>query len=192
MNDSEEIKHSDQGGPGEGEAPQMTERSNEEAEKIDSTASNRATQDSEKQQHAAGRNSVASSVALQGNPEAHQAAKRQRVSTKKKIQIEVCCDSIASVKAAEQGGASRIELCTSLVEGGITPSLGLLLLSKSQCRLPIRVLIRPRPGDFCYSEDEFQVMMLDIAAAKRGNAEYVPHYSPLYASSNLLLGKVAL
>ncbi|KAF9935997.1 hypothetical protein BGZ67_002768 [Mortierella alpina] len=76
--------------------------------------------------------------------------------------FEVCLDSVASAIVAEKTGGSRIELCAGLMEGGITPSYGLVSTVKAKTSLPIMVMIRPRGGDFCYDEDEFEAMMLDI------------------------------
>lgn len=87
--------------------------------------------------------------------------------------IEVCVDSISSALAAERGGAQRLELCSDLLEGGITPSLGLLEAVRSRTSIALHPIIRPRPGDFCYSEEEFEVMRRDIELAKRGGADGV-------------------
>jgi len=82
------------------------------------------------------------------------------------ISIEVCADSVASAVAAERGGASRIELCSSLIEGGVTPSAGLIEVTRSAVSLPLHVMIRPRAGDFVYDEPEIKTMQRDIAVAK--------------------------
>ena len=79
--------------------------------------------------------------------------------------LEVCTASIRSVQAAVAGGAKRIELCSALSVGGLTPSLGLLREVRTLYpELRIHVLIRPREGDFVYSEEELRVMERDIEA----------------------------
>ena len=62
--------------------------------------------------------------------------------------VEVCLDTVASALAAQQGGASRIELCDDLVEGGTTPSAGMMALCLERVGIPVFVIIRPRGGDF--------------------------------------------
>ncbi|KAG0095655.1 hypothetical protein BGZ93_005634 [Podila epicladia] len=76
--------------------------------------------------------------------------------------FEVCLDSVASALVAEQTGGNRIELCAGLMEGGITPSAGLISTVKAKTSLPVMVMIRPRGGDFCYDDDEFEAMLADI------------------------------
>ncbi len=87
------------------------------------------------------------------------------------VLIEVCVDSVASAIAAERGGAQRIELCSDLLEGGVTPSLGLLRIVRSKVSLRMHPIIRPRPGDFCYSDAEFEIMQRDIEAARSEGAD---------------------
>ena len=69
----------------------------------------------------------------------------------KEIKIEICTASVESVIAAENGGADRVELCSDLFEGGLTPGIGTFFLAKEKTSIPINVMIRPRGGDFCYS-----------------------------------------
>ncbi|XP_064600205.1 copper homeostasis protein cutC homolog [Liolophura sinensis] len=85
--------------------------------------------------------------------------------------MEVCVDSVASARNAEKGGAARLELCASLVEGGTTPSCGMLQVMKRSVALPVFVMIRPRGGDFLYSPDEFDVMKQDITSLKQAGAD---------------------
>ena len=68
--------------------------------------------------------------------------------------LEVCVDSTASALAAKRGGADRLELCADLIVGGTTPSLPLLRQIKAETGLPVRALLRPRFGDFCYDHSE--------------------------------------
>ena len=89
------------------------------------------------------------------------------------VLIEVCVDSVASALAAERGGAQRIELCSDLLEGGVTPSLGLLSVVRSKVSIGVHPIIRPRPGDFFYSEAEFEIMRRDIELAKSEGADGV-------------------
>lgn len=89
------------------------------------------------------------------------------------VTVEICVDSIESAMAADNGGAHRVELCSNLAEGGTTPSTGLVESVRKKIGASLYVLVRPRPGDFCYSEDEFEVMKRDVLAAKRLGAEGV-------------------
>lgn len=89
--------------------------------------------------------------------------------TKKKL-LEICCYSLKSCKNAEKGEADRIELCGGFLEGGTTPSVGLLKSVLDQVSLPVYVMIRPRGGDFLYNSDELKSMLLDIKILK----EYKP------------------
>lgn len=73
--------------------------------------------------------------------------------------LEVCVDSVESAVNAEAGGADRIELCGDLIVGGITPSLALFDRIREKLNIPIHVLLRPRFGDFLYSEEEMEVLI---------------------------------
>lgn len=86
--------------------------------------------------------------------------------TTQNILIEVCVDNLASAMAAEAGGASRVELCGALSEGGITPSSGIILNARQLIAIDIFVMIRPRAGNFVYSENDFESMLLDISTAR--------------------------
>ncbi len=80
--------------------------------------------------------------------------------------VEVCASSLKSALIAQSAGVDRIELCTALGVGGLTPSYGLLKKVKEQVSIPVHVLIRPRMGDFTYSDHEFQCMLSDIELVK--------------------------
>lgn len=87
--------------------------------------------------------------------------------------FEVCVDSIDSALAAERGGADRVELCSDLIEGGLTPSYGVLTVARERLRIGVMVMVRPRGGDFCYSEAEFAAMLHDVRMAKESGANGV-------------------
>ena len=83
----------------------------------------------------------------------------------KNILLEVCIDDLAGLEAAVAGGAGRIELCSALALGGLTPSLGLMEVAAT-FDIPSHAMIRPRAGDFVYSDEEIDVMLADIEAAR--------------------------
>lgn len=89
------------------------------------------------------------------------------------ITLEICIDSVEGALAAQSGGAQRVELCDNLLEGGTTPSAGMIALARQQIQIGLNVIIRPRGGDFCYSDLEFAVMQYDIAQAKQLGADGV-------------------
>jgi len=84
----------------------------------------------------------------------------------KQLTIEVYVNSAASVLEAQKGGADRVELCENLWEGGTTPSAGTIALACQRASLPVFVIVRPRGGDFLYSELEFEIIRHDIQLAK--------------------------
>jgi copper homeostasis protein len=84
-----------------------------------------------------------------------------------RLVLEICVASMDHAIAAERGGAHRIELCTDLSSGGITPNPTLMQAARRQVHIPIHVLIRPRAGNFCYSDPELDSMRNDIRAAKQ-------------------------
>lgn len=85
--------------------------------------------------------------------------------------LEICCADIESEIAANRGGADRIELCTALELDGLTPSAGMIEQALATGSVPVRVLIRPRPGNFVYSPAEVDVMLRDIRMCNRLGVE---------------------
>jgi copper homeostasis protein len=86
---------------------------------------------------------------------------------------EVCVDSVSGVRAAKAAGANRVELCADLLEGGLTPSLGMLRRARAVGGIGLHVMIRPRGGDFVFDDDEFAIMRADIETAKVEGADGV-------------------
>jgi len=87
---------------------------------------------------------------------------------------EVVTDSVAGVLAAEAGGAHRIEFCSALEVGGLTPSIGMLQEAlRQRAHIPMMAMLRPRAGDFCYSDSEFATMLADLDALKETGVEGV-------------------
>ena len=89
------------------------------------------------------------------------------------MRIEICVDSAAGAFVAERGGAHRVELCDNLLEGGTTPSAGTIKVARRGLKIGLQVIIRPRGGDFLYSQDELEVMREDIRIAKDLGADGV-------------------
>ena len=85
--------------------------------------------------------------------------------------FEICANSVASCIAAQEGGADRVELCAGIPEGGTTPSFGMIRNARECISIALNVIIRPRGGDFLYSETELQEMIYDIQAAKELGAD---------------------
>lgn len=79
-----------------------------------------------------------------------------------KMILEICASNAGSAINAQKGGADRIELCAELAVGGITPSYGMTAEVLKQIEIPVFALVRPRSGDFCYSDAEFSAMKRDI------------------------------
>ena len=82
------------------------------------------------------------------------------------VLVEACVDAIDAAIEAEQGGAARLELCGELLQGGVTPSAGLIAAVWDRIDIPLFVLVRPRTGDFLYTDDELDVMRRDIEQMK--------------------------
>lgn len=85
--------------------------------------------------------------------------------------LEICVDSLASARAAIRGGADRLELCSALVAGGLTPYVHLLEQIRRESDIPIRCLMRPRPGDFLYTPEEIELMAAQIPVLKAAGAD---------------------
>lgn len=90
-----------------------------------------------------------------------------------KIITEICVDSVESAVEAQKGGADRVELCDNLMEGGTTPSAGSIEIARRLLAIKLHVIIRPRGGDFLYSDIEFEIMKKDIESAKNLGADGV-------------------
>lgn len=89
------------------------------------------------------------------------------------MKFEVCLESVESVIAAQAGGADRVEFCADLFEGGTTPSLGAFKTARRHTTITMMVMIRPRGGDFCYSDLEFETMVEDVKLFKEAGADGV-------------------
>lgn len=81
--------------------------------------------------------------------------------------VEICANSFESAYNAQKAGAHRIELCSELLVGGVTPSYGLIKQVMTSLSIPVFVLIRPRSGDFIYSDTEFRIIKRDIELCKK-------------------------
>ena len=87
--------------------------------------------------------------------------------------LEACVNSAISAVEAQKGGADRVELCENLHDGGTTPSAGSIRFARKNLHIGLFVMIRPRGGDFLYSDDEFEIMKDDIRVAKELGADGV-------------------
>jgi copper homeostasis protein len=87
--------------------------------------------------------------------------------------LEICVDSVESALRAQEGGAARVELNDNMLMGGTTPSLGTIQVARKYLTIELLVMIRPRGGDFCYSDLELEVMERDLAAAQEAGADGV-------------------
>ena len=85
--------------------------------------------------------------------------------------FEICANSVASCVAAQEGGADRVELCAGIPEGGTTPSYGMIRNARKNIRIGLNVIIRPRGGDFLYTQSELEEMLYDIKVAKELGAD---------------------
>ena len=89
------------------------------------------------------------------------------------VKLEICANSSFSALQAQLGGASRVELCQNLENGGTTPSHAQIKLTRAALDIGLHVLVRPRAGDFLYNEAEFQEILTDIAFCKEQNCDGV-------------------
>ena len=87
------------------------------------------------------------------------------------VLLEACVDTVDSAVAAGRAGASRLELCSGLAEGGTTPSPGLVAEVRARATVPVFVMIRPRGGDFTFNDAEVSVMLRDIVALRAAGAD---------------------
>ena len=94
--------------------------------------------------------------------------------------LEICASTYQSALNAQRAGAHRIELCTELGVGGLTPSYGMLRRVMAELTIPVHVLIRPRSGDFTYSEAEFEIMKEDIRFCKEAGCAGVVFLSLIH------------
>ena len=82
------------------------------------------------------------------------------------LKFEICVDTVESAVAAQNGGADRVELCDNLYEGGTTPSYGAITVARERLSIKLHIIIRPRGGDFLYTNTEFEIMRRDVETAK--------------------------
>ena len=95
------------------------------------------------------------------------------MATGERVLLEICCGSLDDAIEAEKGGADRVELCSSLFHGGLTPSFGTLVEAKRRLTIPVMFMARPRGGGFCYTEPEFAAMERDTEMAVAQGADGV-------------------
>jgi copper homeostasis protein len=87
------------------------------------------------------------------------------------FQLEVCCFNLLSAQTAQKAGAHRIELCADPHDGGTTPSLGTIKASRERLSIPLYPIIRPRGGDFLYSDQEFEMMLSEVVLCRQLNCD---------------------
>ena len=87
------------------------------------------------------------------------------------VLFEICVGSPQGAIAAQEGGAHRVELCDNLIEGGTTPSAGAVQVARKHIDIGLNVMVRPRGGDFCYSDVEFETMARDVELAAESGAD---------------------
>jgi len=87
--------------------------------------------------------------------------------------LEACVNSSVSALEAQKGGAERVELCENMADGGCTPSAGMIRFARQHLQIELFVMIRPRGADFCYSQEEFEIMKEDVKTSKELGADGV-------------------
>ncbi|MCQ2296873.1 MAG: copper homeostasis protein CutC [Bacteroidales bacterium] len=89
------------------------------------------------------------------------------------MEVEICCNSKNSARNAQEGGATRIELCRNLEVGGLTPCVKDIIYCKKELGLRVHVLVRPREGDFCYNAEELDTIRREIDVCRESGADAV-------------------
>src|SRR5579872_705554 len=87
--------------------------------------------------------------------------------------LEICAFNLPSALAAQRAGADRIEFCAGPEEGGVTPSAGMIRAARERLSIPLYPIIRPRDGDFLYSDEEYRVMLDDVAFCRTAGCDGV-------------------
>lgn len=105
--------------------------------------------------------------------ETEQEAEERCLTQEADLEFEVCAEQLNACVAARNGGANRIELCSALSEGGLTPSHGLIQAAVRSSGLPVHAILRPRGGDFVYSDVEYDLMRTDLLHARELGASGV-------------------
>jgi copper homeostasis protein len=89
------------------------------------------------------------------------------------FKLEICCFNLSSALIAQDAGADRVELCASPAEGGTTPSLGVIRTARERLHIELYPIIRPRDGDFLFSDTEFRVMQQDVLLCREAGCDGV-------------------
>ncbi len=105
--------------------------------------------------------------------------------------LEICAFNLASALIAQRAGADRIELCAGPEEGGVTPSAGLIRTARELLTIALYPIIRPREGDFLYSEEEFRIMLRDVDYCKQLGCNGVVSIGLLQADGSVDQGRTA-
>jgi copper homeostasis protein len=93
------------------------------------------------------------------------------------FKLEICIDSVQSAINSQKAGASRVELCDNLTEGGTTPSSGIICAVRENLNIGLHILIRPRAGDFLYSDLEFEIMCKETEVCREYGADGIFYLS---------------